>query len=345
MNRRGPTSPSAAILHRLRIIVPVFILVIGIGTGGYRLLEDEFSWLDSVYQSVITISTVGFNEVRPLGDDSRIFTVLLILLGVSAFTYTFGSLGELFVAGEFRGLVRARRMRKTIADLSEHYIICGFGRTGERIAGELSSVGKSVVIIESDPVRLELARENHWLAIEGDAGTDEILADAKIEAASRLVAATGSDATNVMISLSARTLNPDIFIVSRADDEANEQKLLKAGANRVVPIYRSTGRRMAQLAIRPHAVETTDIVLGDQEIELSIEDVSVQPGAQLDGATLEECTTPEGGNYMIIAVRRHDGELEMTPPPSTRISAHDVLVVFGTRDQLQQLEQLTTVPA
>ena len=144
-----------------------------------------------------------------------------------------------------------------------------------------------------------------------------------------------------MISLSARSLNPEIFIVARADEEANEKKMLKAGANRVVPIYRSTGRRMAQLAMRPHAVEFTDIALGDQEIELSIEDIRVQLGSELDGATLENCITPEGGNYMVIAVRRLNGALELMPPPSTSLAARDVLVVFGTRDQFSELESLT----
>jgi voltage-gated potassium channel len=148
-----------------------------------------------------------------------------------------------------------------------------------------------------------------------------------------------------MISLSARTLNPDIFIVARADDENNEQKLIKAGANRVVPIYRSTGRRMAQLALRPHAVEFTDIALGDQEIELSIEDTNVQAGSPLDGATLQECITPDGSNYMVIAVRRKNGALELMPPPTTPLAANDVIVVFGTRDQFSELESLTKSPS
>ncbi|MBC8453276.1 MAG: hypothetical protein H8D69_02245 [Chloroflexi bacterium] len=143
------------------------------------------------------------------------------------------------------------------------------------------------------------------------------------------------------IQSTARTWNQGRLIVYRGGGEGSEQKLLKAGANRVVPIYRSTGRRMAQLALRPHAVEFTDIALGDQEIELSIEDLIVETGAPLDGATLEKCITPEGGTYMVIAVRRHNGALEMMPPPSTSLEANDVIVVFGTRDQFSELESLT----
>jgi voltage-gated potassium channel len=341
MMNRKLKSPSAALIGKLRIIVPAFALVIGTGTIGYLLLEEDFGWIDSLYQSVTTVSTVGFGEVRPLGDASRLFTIVLILLGVSAFTYTFSTLGEFVVAGEFRGLVRAKRMRKTISKLNEHNIVCGFGRIGEQIAREFRAAGQSVVVIDSNPERIEQLQDEGWLTVVGDAGDDQPLIDANIESASRLVAATGFDATNLMISLSARSLNPAIFIVSRADDEANEQKILKAGANRVVPIYRSAGRRMAQLAMRPHAVEFTDIALGDQEIELSIEDLRVGSGSRLDGATLEECITPEGGNYMIIAVRRHSGALDLMPPPTTSISANDVLVVFGTRDQIHQLETLT----
>jgi voltage-gated potassium channel len=338
---RQHTSQSVALLRRLRIIVPVFTLVIGTGTVGYLLLEKDFGWVDALYQSVITVSTVGFGEVRELSDASRIFTIVLILLGVSAFTYTFRILGEYVVAGEFRGSVRARKMRNTIAGLSGHTIICGHGRIGNRIAMEFKAIDQPVVLIDNDPAVIELIKSAGWLTVEGDAGDDRALLDANIGAASRLIAATGSDATNLMISLSARTLNPNIFIVSRADDEGSEQKLLKAGANRVVPIYRSTGRRMAQLALRPHAVEFTDIALGDQEIELSIEDLSVAPGSPLDGAMLEKCITPEGGSYMVIAVKRHGGALEMMPPPSTQLEANDVIVVFGTRDQFRELETLT----
>jgi len=344
MMPRRHASQSVAILRRLRIIVPIFALVIGTGTVGYLLLEDDFGWVDALYQSVITISTVGFGEVRVLSDASRIFTIVLILLGVSAFTYTFSVLGEYVVAGEFRGSVRARKIRNAIANLSGHTIICGRGRIGNRIAEEFKVIGEPVVVIDSDSEVSEQMKQAGILTVEGDAGDEQALIDANVHKASRLIAATGSDATNLMISLSARSLNPNIFIVARADDESNEQKLLKAEANRVVPIYRSTGRRMAQLALRPHAVEFTDIALGDQEIELSIEDLIVQPGSRLDGATLEECITPEGGNYMVIAVRRHNGELEMMPPPSTQIAAQDVVVVFGTRDQFSELESLTSAP-
>lgn len=320
----------------------MFALVIGTGTLGYLLLEDDFGWIDALYQSVITVSTVGFGEVRTLSDASRVFTIVLILLGVSAFTYTFSILGEYVVAGEFRGSVRARKMRNKIAGLKGHTIICGHGRIGARIAEEFRSIGQEIVIVDSDAAVTDQMKSGGWLFVSGDAGDDQSLIDAHISSASRLIAATGSDATNLMIALSARTLNPDIFIVSRADEETNEQKLLKAGANRVVPIYRSTGRRMAQLALRPNAVEFTDIALGDREIQLSIEDLIVEPGSPLDGSTLEKCTSPDGTSYMVIAVRRKNGALEMSPPISTTLAANDVIVVFGTRDHFSELEELTS---
>jgi len=161
-------------------------------------------------------------------------------------------------------------MRSSIAGLEGHNIICGLGRIGQRITEEFKAVGKSVVIIENDPLKLEHMQADGWLGVEGDGGDDNALIDANVKSTSRLIAASGSDATNLMISLSARTINPQLFIVARADDVVNEQKLLKAGANRVVPIYRSAGRRMVQLAMRPNAVEFTDIALGDHEIELSL---------------------------------------------------------------------------
>jgi len=341
---RTHTSQSVALLRRLRIIVPAFALVIATGTIGYLLLEEEFGLVDALYQSVITVSTVGFGETKPLSDSSRLFTIVLILLGVSAFTFTFSILGEYVVAGEFRGSVRARKMRPNISNLKGHTIVCGYGRIGIRIAQEFQSVGQPIVLIDNDSDVIENMKSSGLLTVEGDAGDDQALIDANIENASRLIAATGSDATNLMIALSARTLNPGIFIVSRADEESNEQKLLKAGANRVVPIYRSTGRRMAQLALRPNAVEFTDIALGDQEIQLSIEDLIVEPGSPLDGSTLDKHTTPEGASYMVIAVRRKNGALEMSPPASTMLAANDVIVVFGTRDHFSELESLTVSP-
>ncbi len=345
LRTQSHTSQGTALWRRLRIIVPAFAAVIGTGTVGYLLLEEDFGWVDALYQSVITVSTVGFGEVRTLSDASRLFTIVLILLGVSAFTYTFSILGEYVVAGEFRGSVRARKMRTKISGLSGHTILCGYGRIGARIVHELRSVDQQIVVIESDPAVAENLKSSGLLSVTGDAGDDNTLQDANIEKASRLIAATGSDATNLMISLSARALNHEIFIVSRADDEGSEQKLLKAGANRVVPIYRSTGRRMAQLAMRPHAVEFTDIALGDQEIELSIEDLRVHAGALLDGATLEHCLTPEGGNYMVIAIKRVSGALELMPPPTAALAANDVIVVFGTREHFSELESHTKSPA
>jgi voltage-gated potassium channel len=294
---------------------------------------------------VITVSTVGFGEIKELSDSSRIFTIILILLGVSAFTYTFRALGEGIVAGEFRGLVRARRMRKSITALKGHNIICGYGRTGRHIAEELKLEGQDIVIVESDPDALGSAQADQWLTVDGDAGHDEVLIEANIEAATRLIATTGSDATNLMISLSARLLNPRLFIVSRADDDANEQKLLKAGASRVVSTYRSAGRRMAQLALRPNAVEVADIMLGDEKVSLSIEDLPVGSRSKLDGKTLEDCISPEGANYMIIAVRRRGVDLELMPPLSTKVTSGDVLIAFGTRDQLRELESFTVAPA
>ena len=324
---------------RVWSVLPVFTAVIATGTIGYWLLED-WGWVESLYQSVITISTVGFGEVRPLSDGSRIFTIALILLGVGAFTYTFSTFADYLITGELQGIMRSRRMRIRIEHLDQHSIVCGFGRMGCRVAAEFGREGEALVVVDPDEVVSEAAVDSGFLAICGNAGDDAVLERAGIERASRLVAATGSDATNLMIALSSRALNPDLFIVARADDPANEPKLMTAGANRVVAVYRSSGLRMAQIALHPNIVDFRDLVMHDVKNEWGLEELSIRAGSSVDGKPIRDGYSPDKGTGSILLVRRPGGETLTAPSPDTVLQRDDVIVAFGTHAQLGTMREL-----
>ena len=324
---------------RVLSVLPVFIGVIAIGTIGYWLLED-WSWIESLYQAVITISTVGFGEVRPLSAGTRVFTIVLIFLGVGGFTYTFGVFADYLITGELQGIIRSRRMRIRIDNLKDHSIVCGFGRMGRRVADEFQREGESLVVVDPDQAVSEAVVDAGFLAIHGNAGDDSVLRRAGIEHASRLIAATGSDATNLMIALSGRALNPDLLIIARVDDPANEPKLLTAGANRVVAVYRSGGLRMAQIALHPHIVDFSDLVMYDEATECGLEELLIQAGSRVDGKPIHESYPLEEGMGSVLFIRRSTGEVIIVPPPDTILRADDVAVAFGTSGQLGKMRDL-----
>jgi len=324
---------------RILSVLPVFTAVIAVGTIGYWLLED-WGWVESLYQAVITISTVGFGEVKPLSDGSRIFTIVLILLGVGAFTYTFTAFADYLITGELQGTMRSRRMRIKIEHLDNHSIVCGFGRMGQRVAAEFQAREEPLVVVDADEVASEAAVDAGFLAICGSGGDDAVLNSAGIARASRLIATTGSDATNLMIALSGRALNAELFIGARVDDPANEPKLFTAGADRVVAVYRSSGLRMAQLALNPNLVDFGDLVMSEREPNWGVTELSVEPGSTVDGKPIEESRLCRDGSGSVLLVRRPDGETLTAPPPGTIVRAEDTLVVFGTHGQLAAMREL-----
>ncbi len=324
---------------RILGVILIYACVLLMGMTGYHFLEG-WSWLESLYMTVITITTVGFGEVRPLDIQGQVFTIALVLLGVGCFTYTFGIIADYLVAGQLNEFLFHRRMKTMIRSMKEHYIVCGLGRVGFQVAEELRRAQQPVAIIEENEKTARKAMEAGYATIEGNANSDQVLESAGIERAKGLIATLGTDSANLMVVLSGRALNKNLFIVARANYDATEKKLLIAGANRVISPYSIGGRRIAQTVLRPHVVDFLDTVMHHEDLELIMEDLVIGQGSKLDGSTIGTAKIREATGVNILGLRREEGKVIVSPTPDTTLQAQDVLVVLGTRDQLSRLENL-----
>ena len=317
-----------------------FALVIVLGALGYRLIEDNWTFGDALYMAVITVTTVGFNEVRELSGPGRLFTIVLVLGGVGVFSYSLTTLASHLITGELRDLLGYRRMERKIDGLSGHQIVCGFGRMGRRVAHELHRQKQSLVVLDQSADAVERAVGEGHLALLGDARDDDVLRKAGIERAKGLVTSLDDDADNLMVVLSARALNDEVFIVSRLNKDHNESKLITAGAHRVISPYGLGGRRMAQLVVRPNVVEFLEIVMHDEELELWLEDLTIATDSRLDGVTVGDSRIQEDSGANVLAVRQRTGKMMVAPEPETVFQAGDILVALGTREQLTKLREM-----
>lgn len=326
--------------QRLGVVLALFITIIVSGAAGYVWIE-HWSWLDAFYMAAITVTTVGFSETHPLSEAGRLFTIALVVLGVGAFTYTFSSLAQYLISGELQGVLAQRRMKRQTERLHDHYIVCGYGRVGREVAQEFQREGKPMVIIDHDEKAILDAQQlSGCLILQGDAGEDEVLHEAGIERAKGLVAAADTDATNVMITLSARALNANLFIVARANVEGNRIKLSHAGADRVISPAIIGGRSMAQMALRPNVVEFLDVVTRDEAMEYWIEDLTVMPGSALDGTTVGQTDIRKTTGVTLLTIRRGEDQQVVLPNPETQLRAGDMVMAFGTREQLKHFQAL-----
>ncbi len=330
-------------LNLRRRLIPLAVtgsLVILIGTLGYMWLEG-WPLLEAFYMTIITLSTVGFGEIRPLSSNGRLFTIALILLGASTVAYGFSTLGEYLLLADLPDRLWRRRTMRQVEKLENHVIICGYGRVGKSAIDALTAGHYPVVIIEREPERVESARNDGHLVLEGDASSDEILLQAGIKRAHGLIVATGDDSLNLFIVLSARALNPNLFIVTRTVNAENAPKMRRAGADRVVSPYRIGGRHMANIVMRPHVTDFLDVVTLDNGIELWLEEFIIAPQSPLVGQTVGEANIRRRTGVTLIALIRQGGGATITPAAETRLEAGDELIVLGTREQLAVLEQLT----
>jgi voltage-gated potassium channel len=328
-------------IRRIWFALAAMVGILVAGTIGYLILG--FSPLDAVYQTVTTVTTVGFREVHPLGTAGKIFTIVLIIIGVSTALYAFGMILEALVEGHLRGHLEERRMERQIARMTGHTIVCGWGRVGRSVGGYLAGLGTQVVVVDSSQERLAAVPAGiHTL--HGDVTSDDVLHAAGVMRAAALVAAIGTDAENVYVTLSARALRPDLVIVARARTEASEPKLLRAGATRVVNPQRIGGQRMAAAAQQPNVVEFLDVVMHDGSLEFRLEEVPVGTGSRLAGHTLQDAGPGDPGGALVLALRNLDGTFMTNPSAQTPIEAGAILIAIGTEPQLAQLRGVAGQP-
>ena len=318
--------------RRVRLGVGALALVLVAGTGGYVALG--FPLLDAAYQTVTTVSTVGFRELHPLSPVGQVFTIGLILTGTGTALYTFGVLVEALLEGHLGDLYGRRRMERQIAKMDGHVVLCGWGRVGRAFARYVANAGHEVVVVERDPQR---AASVPHPTVCGDVTDDAVLRDAGIDRARVLVAALDTDADNLYATLSARSMRPDLFIIARARTESSEPKLERAGANRVVNPQRIGGDRMAALALQPHVAEFLDVVMHDGSLEFRLEEVVVPAGSPLAGRSLRDAHVRDRTGALVLAVRDAHGPFVTNPPPETLLRAGQILIAIGTSEQLAVL--------
>ncbi len=327
------------ILSRLRASFAILLGILIVGTAGYMLIQG-WSLLDALYMTVITVATVGFREVHALSPVGRVFTILLVLSGIGALGYAVGVVVEFMVEGHLRGIFEVRRLESRLAKMEGHFILCGYGRVGSEVAESFSSAGADFVVIELDAERCREAIEAGHLCLRGDATEDEVLREAGIEQAKGLVCAVDTDADNVFVVLSARTLKPDIMIVARANEEESEAKLEKAGANRVLSPSAIGGRRMANMLVRPVVSDYLDFVTHGDNLEFHLEEVGISPDSEIASQTIGEAHLRTRAGVLVLAVRKPDGHFDTNPSSGTKIETDDKLVVIGTDEQIEALKQL-----
>jgi voltage-gated potassium channel len=297
-----------------------------------------FPLVDALFQTVTTISTVGFREVQPLDRDAeKVYTIAVIVVGVGTTLYTLSALFEFIVEGEIAELLGRRRMDRSIAGMSDHLIVCGYGRVGREVARAARQHGADVVVVDTDPARIALVEGVP--AVTGDATDENVLRAIGIERARTLVAAIAADADNLYVTLTARGLNPDLFIIARARTEASEPKMLQAGANRVVNPQRLGGARMAAFALEPAVTEFVDVIMHERTLDYRLAEIVVPDGSPLAGRTVRDSHIRDRTGALVLGLQKRSGKIDPNPGPETSLEAGDVVIAIGTSDQLDALRQ------
>ncbi|MEM7770610.1 MAG: potassium channel protein [Cyanobacteria bacterium P01_E01_bin.6] len=319
------------------------LIVVGItiiGTIGYRFIEG-WSWVDSAYMTVITLATVGFTEIEPMGPTGRIFTISLILMGVLSIGYIANRFTEAFLQGYFQEGLRIRQQRRLIDTFTDHYIICGYGRMGQQIATEFAAEGIDFVIIDQRSELIDLSQDDGFIGILGDATHDDVLIRAGIKRALCIIAALPSDAENLYIMLSARALQPGIRAIARANSEEAVQKLERGGADAVVSPYITGGKRMAAAALRPQVMDFVDGIVTGAGRSFYMEEYLVDSqSCAFVGQSLRDASLRARSGALVVAIRRANGDLIAGPTADAQLREKDVLICMGTSEQLRLLNQI-----
>lgn len=294
------------------------------------------SLIDAMYMTITTITTVGYRELNgpDLSNTEKVFTMAIIVTGVSTVLYTFTLMVQVIVEGQLREFVGRRRMDKKIAGMRDHVIVCGWGRVGRAAATDIMAAGRTVVVVD---VSVDRVADLAMPTIIGDATHDDVLRAAGIEHASALIAALEGDAENLFVTLSSKAINPDLFIVARARQEESVNKLSRAGADRVVNPQELGAARMASFVVQPNVAEFVDVVMHERSMDFRMQEVEIPEGSQLAGTTLRDANLRQHAGVLVLALRLDDGAFNTNPDPDTVLQAHHVIIAVGTDEALQQL--------
>ncbi|MDY0340014.1 MAG: potassium channel protein [Coriobacteriia bacterium] len=322
-------------MKRTAIAALLLVGVLALGTGGYMVIEG-WTFLDGLYMTVITVATVGFKEVAPLSPAGRVFTIAMVFAGVGGIAYSLGVLVEFMIEGQLTDLMEGRRMVKRIEMLSGHYIVAGMGRVGSVVCSSLQDQGAPFVVIDRcDECKAE-ALDQGWLFLGGDATSEETLEAAGIARAKGLVTALDTDADNLFVAMSARGLNPDLFIVARSSSITSESKILRVGADRVITPNVIGGRRMASSVLDPFVSDYLELVSHSEGLEYRLDTFQVTGASLLAGQSIREARVRDVTGAYIMAIA-HSGVTDSNPSPDRVLDPGDHVVAFGTRAQLDSL--------
>jgi len=297
---------------------------------------EGFSFLDALYQTITAVTTAGFGEINPLGSAGRVFTIVIIILGVMIILYVLTAVMQIAVEGELESILGARRMKSKIEALEGHYILCGFGRVGTEIAREFTARGVPFVIVESNPEAIGRAQAGGFLLVEGDATSDDVLREAGIDRARGLLAASDSDAGNTFVVLTAKALRPDLYVVSRAGRVESRPRMRRAGADRAISPYAIAGRRMALSALQPLVVEFIDVLARGRQEEQILAEIEISEESGLGGRTIED-VMHSSQRAVVLGVQRATGAIQVGPRGDTALEVGDRLIVLGEEAELEAI--------
>ncbi|MEZ5232179.1 MAG: potassium channel protein [Acidimicrobiales bacterium] len=329
-------SPAASPWRRVRLGLASIGVVVVLSTGGYVAIG--LSPLDALYQTVITVFSVGFREVTPNPTAAfKEFTIAVVLFGTATVLLTLTSLIDVVIEGRLSEEMRRRRMQQRVDRLHGHIVVCGLGRVGANLVAELREERQTVVAVDVAPDRL--AAVGHHTVL-GDATHDAVLQQAGIERAATLVVAMDTDAANLYVTLSARAMNAGLFIVARANEANAERKLFQAGADRVVNLHHISSARMAALVMQQHVADFLDVVMHDRELEVRLAEVPLDASSPFVGRSLADCSVRERSGCTVVAIRRGDGSFDTNPDPKAPLRGDDVVIALGTGEHLETLRLL-----
>lgn len=317
----------------------LFACLLIFGAVGYIVIEG-WSFMDALYMTVITLATVGYGEVHEISPEGRLFTVILIFLGVGFFLYVVGNVIQFLVEGRIRHVLGRRILDKQISKLKDHFIVCGYGRVGRALGSYLIQKYIDVVVIEQNPNRVSVMDEDGILYIMGGATDEAILMKAGIKRARGIISVLGSDADNVFLVLIAKRLNPKIFVVARANQNETEQTLYSAGADKVVSPFALGARRIAHAILRPNVIHFLELAFADDDTDINVEEIPVNVSSKLVNVSLQESGLRQNFDLIIISIRKADGTMCFNPKALHRFEAGDTVIAVGGGNGLMQAAKI-----